>query len=223
MDRQKPKRAVRGSPMQTPWDPSIQLLLSASSYKPVRAMVDETHRRDVYSSAVFRLEENHREFARGRPQHQSQTRPADHETPWDCQHSTRTPCLKTPPRTCQISVFTPRPGSFYTPRSVELRHHLYSASARICVSRSRDRLVQPSSSLFPFIKQLGDAFLFRSLRRGYQSIRMSSNLQYRPRRAIYIPGICESRSREKYPLQHGWKRKSSGQYFCRTALEVRQV
>lgn len=136
MDRQKPKRAVRGSPMQTPRDLSVQLLLPTGPHERDRALADETHRRDVYRPAVFRLEENYRGPARRRPQHQPQTRPAHHETPWHRQYPARTPHLKTSPRTRQIPVLTQRPSSLHAPRGVELRHHLHSAPARLRVPRS---------------------------------------------------------------------------------------
>jgi len=86
-----------------------------------------------------------------------------------------------------------------------------------------DRLVQSPGAFLPPVQQPGDEFLPGSLRRSNRMLWPTQNLQYRPGRAIYLPGVRQRRATEKYSLQNGRAWSRLGQHFRRTSMEIREI
>ena len=223
MDTQKSTRAVCGSPVPAPWYFPFQLLLQAGVGKRIRATVDTPGRRTLYDMAVLWLTEDRPGVEERGAGRQPQAHTTNHEAAGYRKQSARTKYLKASSRAHQVPLFAEWAAPIESSRGVELRYHLHPTSTGVCVSRSCDRLVQPTCAVPPSVEQPGDKLLSRSFRGGYRMLRLSQNLQYRPRCTIYFSAVRQCCCPEKYPLQHGRARPSLGQYFCRTPVEICEV
>lgn len=223
MDRRTTHWAVCNSSVQTPWNPSLELLLQTGANKCLRAMVNAAGRRDLHGLVLLWLAQNCSRAKEGMPHCQPQTCAKDHEAIRPGKQSARTQHLKAASRTCQVPLFAEGNDPTGASRSMEHRYHLHSTSSGVCVPRSCNRLVQSLCAFFSPVQQSGDELLPRRFRRSNQPLRLPKNLQYRSRSAIYLRGLCESCARQKHLVQHGWERSSFGQYFCRTPMEIFEV
>lgn len=223
MHRTEAQLSVYCCTMQDHRTAPIELLLRASEANTVRVDAYEEGRRNLYSQTVLRLQKHLGKSTEGRTQNKPKTSPrddADHGVSWE---PTGAKHLEKPPGTHQVSVSLEESRDYHAPPSVELRYHLHPITGWLCVSDGSDRLVQSPSSLSPSLQQSRWSFLPRGFRRSSRDIWLAWNLQHRPRGAVHIGQVCESRDRQGDPLEHGRKRKSSGQHFCRTALEVCKI
>jgi hypothetical protein len=223
VDRRTPHGVNSNRSMQTLGCSTLKLLLQERAHQSDRVTTDATCRRDLYSTAFFRIAQDHAGTEKRRAQSQSQTRPEDYAAVRAKQQPARTQHFKIASRTYQVPLPAWWRSSVSTSRSLEHRHHIYPPAQWVCIPRCRDRLVQPPGPLLSTLEQPGNKLLPRSLRRGHRTLRTTSNLQYRSRSAIYLKRVRASSSWSKYSLQHGWAWACARQCVCGTAMEVGQV
>ena len=223
MDSRLTKRAFDSGSMQTHWVTSIELLLRAGTANRVRPADPESSGRDLYGKTLLWFSEDHTQASKRRAQRQSQTDPKNDEKTRTLWQPTGSQYLKSPPKTHQISISSTGYHNFWPSTSLEYRYHVHPITRRFCLYRSRNRLVQSARAFEPPVEQSRNGILLRSVRVGNTVLWATGNLQHRSRSAIYIRRICECCNRKKYSSQHGWQRKSTRQYFCRTPLEVSKI
>lgn len=223
MDSRLTKPTFDHSSVQTNRAVSIELLLQAGTTIRLRSLAHESSGRDLYGKALLRFSENYPDSSKRRTQRESQTHSEDHAKPGTLRKSARPQYLEASSRARQIPISSPRVFNFRPITGLEYRYHVHSPKKRLCLSGCGNRLVQSAGTLAPLIKQPGSSVLFGSLRRGNCELWEARNLQYRSRGTIHVGRICERSAWQKYSLQHGWQRKGSRQYFCRTTVEISKI
>lgn len=99
-----------------------------------------------------------------------------------------------------LKIFTVTSPLLSKSGSMEFGYHVYRTQKRLCLSRCCDRLVQSISTLVPSLEQLGDCFLFGSLRGGNCHLWSTG---YRPGCTVYLARIYRSDTQQRHSIQHG--------------------
>ena len=132
MGRRTAYWAVCDSPVQTSWNPSLELLLQSGSNKRIGAMVNATSRRNIHGLALLWLTQNcSRDKEGGGPHRQPQACAKDHEAVRPGKQSAGAQHIKTASPTCQIPLFVKRNDLASSPRGVEHRYHLHSTASGV--------------------------------------------------------------------------------------------
>ncbi len=223
MDRRSAYRTVDSGPMQASEHPAFQLLLQRRARQAFRAAAYAPRRRDLHGAVISGFAKNCSGIEEGRLRRQSQACPADHAALGTSQQPARTQHLQATPGAHQISLPAGRRCVGGATDCLEHRYHVYPATKRVCVPRRCNRLVQPLGAILSSLKQLGDELLPGRSRRGNRTAREAQNLQYRPRRAIYLERVRPGGDWPRYSLQHGRSRSRFGQRVRGTAMEIGEV
>ena len=223
MDRTRSRPPLGGLSVPVGRPAALQLLLRAGSYKRREPVADEESRRTVHRKTLSWVSHNYRASAKGGVPGQPQESSRDYETPWDRGTAAWAQHLKGAPGASQVPLPLERACHLQTPAGMEYGYHVYPPARRLHLSNGSHRLAQSAGTLAPTLEQLGHDFLPGSIRRGCCQIRLSRDFQYRSGSPIHFRGICSSSAWEGHPVQHGWARTGSGQYFCRTPLEIGKI
>lgn len=223
MDRRSACRTVDSGPMQASEHPAFQLLLQKRAHQAFRAAAYAPRRRDLHGAVISGFAKNCSGIEEGRLRRQSQACPTDHAALGTSQQPARTQHLQAASAAHQISLPAGRHGIGGTTDCLEHRYHVYPTAKRVCVPRRCNRLVQPLGAILSSFKQLGDELLPGRSRRGNRTAREAQNLQYRPRRAIYLERVRPGGDWPGYSLQHGRSRPRFGQRVRGTAMEIGEV
>lgn len=223
MDRGQAQSALRGRAMRAHWFATVHLLLQSSTSQCGGAAFAATCRRDLYQAAILRISENPSGAGSRGLLGQSKEGPEHHEKSWSGGMPTRTSHIPKPSKTSEAPLSFERVGDCPTLPSLEHGHHLHKTPRRVCLSNGRHRLVQSPGTGKPSIEQLGRFILPRGSGAGAGPPREARDIQHRSRSAVHLHRVCRCCTGPRYPTQHGWPRASSGQYFCRKAMEVAEV
>lgn len=223
MDRRKIHRSVGGRSMQAIEHPAFQLLLQERASQALGDAAHASCRRDLYGTTIPGFAQNCSGAEERRLRCQSQAHPENHAAVRADRQSAGSQHLKTTSGAHQVPLFAGRCGVDGAAGCLEHRHHVYPIAKRVCISRCRNRLVQPFRAVLSPFQQPRDELLPGRSRRGARTVWEAKNLQYRPRCAIYLEGICSGGYWPGYSLKHGWPRSRVGQCIRGTAMEIGEV
>lgn len=223
MDTKSKYRALYCRTVPASWAAPIELLLLSSISNKARSNAHESSRRDLYRETLLWFSKNPASSSKRRTSCQSQAHPRDNEKAQSRWKSTRSKHFKISSTTCQIPLSSKRLFNRWPPASMEHRYHIYSLKKRFCLSCGCNGLVQSTCTLPSSFKQFRNGFLLGRFRRGDSNTWETGNFQYGSRSTVYIRRICEGSIEQKYSPEHGRKRKSARQYFCRASLEIGKV
>ena len=223
MDRTGTCAALSCSSMCSRRTASRYLLLRAKASERHRSTFHEVSRRDLYRETILWIAKHHCDIAEKRSQCQSQADSGDHERSGVSWTTTRTADFQKSSGASQVSLPIERNNNLQTDASMEFRHHVHSPAGGVCVSYGNNGLLQSVCPFSQTLEQLGGHLLYRGFRGSGRALREAGDIQYGSRSPVLLDRICQCSLKKRDPIQHGWERKSSRQYFRRAFVEVGEV